>query len=280
MPYRLGRYLDKYTHFLSFLTIISGFYCAVDLVRSKLYYQKYFSFSLTINEQSQLKRLRFINVVILENIPQFIIQLQYIQNSEQEVSVIVLFSVFLCLLSFFFAFLTQIGWLFHLYKNKNHRYRFESKIKGIIEIDSSNLGYYHSFSHKRLHASVLAVLDTCPGHELWKNRTDIKYHLEIYYIEDLTITYNQIKAFFDLKIQSATENMLAKEMANAIESMGDQSHDNYNIFAKTLLSSLSLKDIDAIRVKLGIVQNTENAEGVTENQIVLSRIVSNSKDTL
>lgn len=65
-PTRLHQYLSRYEFFVYFLTIVAGFYSALDLTRSKLLYKKCYYFPLKREEFSNLKHWRFVNIVVLE----------------------------------------------------------------------------------------------------------------------------------------------------------------------------------------------------------------------
>ena len=59
---RLYKYLKKYEAFLLFLTIFVGFYSAVDLACSRLFYLNITNFSLKQSEYAQLKFYRLANI--------------------------------------------------------------------------------------------------------------------------------------------------------------------------------------------------------------------------
>ena len=72
---RLLNYLKKYDTMLIILSVIVGFYSAVGLLRSKLFSHQMFNFQLRRNEVQTLANYRFINTVLLENIPALTIQI-------------------------------------------------------------------------------------------------------------------------------------------------------------------------------------------------------------
>ena len=65
-PIRLTDYLNRYESLLCLLTVLAGFYAAVELCRSKLFFKRYFYFPLRKQEYNQLKHIKFVNVVLLE----------------------------------------------------------------------------------------------------------------------------------------------------------------------------------------------------------------------
>ena len=113
-PVRLKQYLQKYDILLLFLTIFGGFFSAIDLLRSKFLYHDAFYFPLKKNEYNMLRYPRFINLILFENIPQFIIQLiyifgtNYVENNIDGIS-IVFISLALTSVSLLFGFLKQFN---------------------------------------------------------------------------------------------------------------------------------------------------------------------------
>ena len=63
--------------FIYSLTMVTNFYSAIDLLRSKFMYLSWFYFPLTKSEHDIFKAYRFINIVLLENVPQLAIQIMY-----------------------------------------------------------------------------------------------------------------------------------------------------------------------------------------------------------
>ena len=101
------------------LTMVFGFYSTIDLTCSKLFYLTKFNSQWPKSYQAPIKWLKFINVIILENIPQLIIQWVYIvvysnnDSSDSNATVSVAYiSMFSSLLSIFRAILGQIAYLF------------------------------------------------------------------------------------------------------------------------------------------------------------------------
>ena len=76
-------------------TIFSGFYPTVQLLSSRLLVKSLFNLSLTRNEMIEIAKYRFVNVVLLENIPQFVFQLVYLIDYSDDVNILVLISMLL-----------------------------------------------------------------------------------------------------------------------------------------------------------------------------------------
>ena len=62
----LSNYLKKYDILLICLTVITGFYSAVELARSKLFYLKMFNLQIRKDNITQLKNSRFFTNVVFE----------------------------------------------------------------------------------------------------------------------------------------------------------------------------------------------------------------------
>ena len=115
------QWFEHYDRLIYGLTIISGFYCSIQLCKSKLFYKECFHLTLKENEWKKLGNFRFVNIVLIENIPQFYIQLIYLLNytsfslngneseSQQSSANIVLFSMLFSTLSILMALMSQIS---------------------------------------------------------------------------------------------------------------------------------------------------------------------------
>lgn len=260
-PGRLHEYLFNYEIFLYFSTVISGFYNTLDLVTSKIFYIKCFYFPLKSKEFQQLAKFRFVNIVLMENIPQIMIQLSYIFyfSEKNNISVIVFFSMVLSVLSLVFSFVTHMSRLcYYLYENQTkQQFRYVSDISGMVTVESKYLNKSHIFCHKRMQLLIKDVLDTCDDHHLWVNRSDVRYSLEVYFINDHICSMNQFDAYFTLNVHSATRSDVSNEIVQAIKSMSIPSGQHYKQFEKALLSGLHLKSIDYIGIlSVGVVTTT------------------------
>ena len=100
---RFERYLNKYEILIYLFTLIFGFYNTIDLVQSRLFYYQLFNMPLKRNESASLKKYRFINIILLENIPQIAINIIYCITYSQNYSNIVFFSLTFSILSILFG---------------------------------------------------------------------------------------------------------------------------------------------------------------------------------
>ena len=305
-PKRLHVYLQDYEALLYFLTITSGFYNAIDLVQSKLFYKKAFCFQLKQSEYNDLKKIRLINVVLLGNLPQFGIQLLYIfhfasksETSEMSdtVSGIAYFSMTFTVLSILLALLSEMSRLIQKhqvqsgYPSEQQTWDWsasagETKLRmtGVINIESSDLNYYHNFSHTRIETAIDSVLDQiCDVKREWIGRDDVIYSINVYYIRDYINSLSKMEAFFEIDFKSfsgggrdgqhsstsALEKFLhsAKMMIQLIE---QQDINVLNIFKATLC----LRTFKNIGIsKINVWQENNNAQ----TDIDLTRIGSRSQ---
>ena len=80
----IARTCCRYGGLLIGLTVISNFYVAVDVLRSKLFYHSAFYFPLTKSEYAMLNKYRFINITLCENVIQFLTQLMRMERGNSE----------------------------------------------------------------------------------------------------------------------------------------------------------------------------------------------------
>ena len=81
----LSGYGDKYGAVVIFSCVIAGFYATAELITSNLFHLGIFSLHITRAERQHIRTLRILNVIILENLPLFVVQLLYLSsNSDNE----------------------------------------------------------------------------------------------------------------------------------------------------------------------------------------------------
>ena len=231
---RLVLYLKKYDKLILIFTIISGFYPSIDLLTSKLFPYKIFYFPLMREEKEELNNYRFINIVLLENIPQFGIQIIYIltQNSASggEISEIVYISMIFSILSLCYVILSQISLICKILKPREEKFTHITKMDGSFRIQSNELKSIHSYSNNNISSCIDGVLSNCIDNNLWKNRSDITYQTIIYYIKDFHKSLAQIECFFQINIMQIKHNeesQVINKFAFNIKEMSTSGSNNY-----------------------------------------------------
>ena len=162
---RLREYLRKYSVILMGLTIISNFYVSVDVLRSKFFYLKIFYLPLTKEEHSLLDKYRFFNIVILENISQFIIQSIYLSYHKDDLSrvnsivfISMAFSMFsICLSTMGFCMMFCRNQMENNENNNSDKTRLLNKylghksiLDGSFIIHNDNFHSDHAFTHDKI----------------------------------------------------------------------------------------------------------------------------------
>ena len=66
---RLVNWIKKYDKIMFIISITAGFYAAIELFTSRIFPKTIFYFPLKPDEKEVLKHYKFINIVLLENIP-------------------------------------------------------------------------------------------------------------------------------------------------------------------------------------------------------------------
>ena len=224
-PYRLKNYLSSYELIIIFLTLFGGFYCTIDLLRSKLFYIRATYFPLKINEYNSLQYLRFVNFILLENIPQFIIQLMYLFQSNESIQLLPI--VFIAL------FMTVVGLLFGILKickrsieeecqcirfkcpgindnstdstpirwERRHDHNVHTKINChfVIQCKKARFKSGNAFCHKKMSKSLKMVLNTCHDKRYWHGKNNVYYDIECYHIESQH-HLNRLTVYFELNL--------------------------------------------------------------------------------
>ena len=62
----ITKYVDKYDWFMILITVFAGFYAALEIAQSRLFYWNVFGMQINLRENSDQKSLRFLNNVLLE----------------------------------------------------------------------------------------------------------------------------------------------------------------------------------------------------------------------
>ena len=249
---RLEQYLSKYEYILIISMLFGGFYSTIDLFESKLFYLNIFCIPLKKREFIQsntIQYTRFFNRIIMENLAQFIVQIVYIINhnddnsNERESSSfwIVFWTMVFTIISLLFGLLRVLVILTHqLCFTK----KFESKaiIDGSFCIEHRNLAKYHKFCHKKLGTCFETVLNSTNNAALWNDNNNVYYNIEIYLIEDYLLL-KQLKIYYEIQLHSLNASntaIICNSMRQSIDSMlfllsgssknlKNSSSSNYNI---------------------------------------------------
>ena len=236
---RLHEYLGRYSVFLMALTIVSNFYVAVDLSRSRLFYLNCFYFPLTRKEHTMLEKYRFVNIVILENVMQIIIQIIYLMNSDsKEINNIVFYSmvfsvfgIFLSIMKFITLDDSKLARIHSLSKKFGHK----AVIDGNFVVESNKFEIYHAFSHNNI--------ETCLVRFLWDQidvqiaaidsnciiikRNDISLACDVYHIENNVILKNELKIYFIFEIYHSQDVRLVNGIFNILATLLNQKQHKF-----------------------------------------------------
>ena len=246
-PNRLTSYIKKYEIIIYLLSIVSGFYNTIDLFQSEVFYLKLFKFSLKSDEYNALRPYRFVNIVILENLPQLTIQIMYLLSVTNEgtiykASTIVFISMVFSVLGLLFAFIKEISRQLDNRHNKqsgskrklqDNNTQYISTINGSLLIESKDLTHYHNFCHKKVATCLETCLNTCKDNRKWVNRHSVKYDIEVYYINDMLSTLNQIEICYEIKISYNRFDL--QIFCDTLRSIGDAQSKNQQKMIKVEL---------------------------------------------
>ena len=251
--HRLKNYLKSYEIFIILLTLFGGFYATIDLLRSKLFYLRITYFPLKFDEYNRLQYLRFVNFIILENIPQFFIQIWYLffaESSDGSDQFLPIVFIALCM--------TIIGLIFGILKilkngieekcacisiptlkSKNgeendaydlsrmgNDYNIHSKLNFhfMIECSKSKFRKATAFCHKKIASSLKMVIDTCHDKHYWHGKNHIFYGIECYHIES-QYHLNRLTFYFELNLFTRfdlSDDQTATVFSNSKDSTSDR----------------------------------------------------------
>lgn len=248
---RLTSYLKKYDVFIYGLTTLAGFYSAIELCRSKLFYLQICNFQLKRSELQKLQNGRFINIVVMENLPQFMIQVFYLASDTSNVDVtgIVYISMTFSVLSIVAASLSQISRLLKRCFGKSLQFTHKIEITGEMDINGMDICKHHAFGHSKLETCVSQVLSTCHDYKLWEMRSDVEYNVEIYYIQNF-VAFQQIKANFLIEMFAITNvNHLGQKLEMNVNEMGKANSINEKRLKQAIVNELSMPSVSRITFK-------------------------------
>ena len=240
----LKKYVSKYDRLIITLTVNAGFYPTIYLLSSKLLYFNMFNLQLSQNEKNRLLSYQFFNVVLVENLTQFGVQIHYILfNSTIDLSTIVFISMFFTTLSLVSSILRETSVLCQMKNSKSLINKHDIYCKFNVEmiIKSNELESQHAFANSKIEECVNEVVKNCDllKSDLYEKST--RYELEVFYIENRTKYNNipEIKVYLSCKIYTFKSN-LCDAFINTFYAMAIQGHSNFNLLCQYLRSILHI----------------------------------------
>ena len=238
---KLNNYPINHEWLLIALSMLFGFYATIELTRSKLFYLPIFHSQISNHYYQQIRWFRFINVVIIENIPQLIIQSLYIFGNFNETSAVVYLSMLFSILSIVLAFLTHLSFVISSSKDNycnSGKYDYESNIKVKMIIKHSDLRLSHLFCNATMEGIFSAFLDHNKELKLSeKNSDDFKYSIETQYVE--SSKYNKGSITVNINVSLSTNDMTLVDSVSAVIGQCD----TLSTLATTNPNSLQMKQL-------------------------------------
>ena len=227
---RLKVYLDKYKGTVWFLTVLFGFYRAIDLVQSKLFYKHRFNLPLKKSEMEHVRTVRFWNIVVFENIPQSIIQAIYvIQNG---FSPIVIISMVFSILSIILACVNECDRTMDSKRAKvieSHESNvLHAIITGKLIIKSKDLSIGHSFAYHKLEKCLKEYLcsNSLQNASRWKDTHHTCLDYEVFYINP--ISKKILDAHFEINIISCHKELdIVNPIDDAIQDINHATKEDF-----------------------------------------------------
>ena len=272
---RLVEYFSKYESLFAVLTIISGFYATVELLQSKIFYNNRFNLSLKKYENMQLKHLKFLNITLFENIPQFVIQIIYIFSVDSEnLSPIVFLSMILSILSIILTLFSESSRICQLCRPRQEKFGYETTIISCLTIECDKLKSHHQFAKKKIENSIFDVLTHSNDEKIsqLRMRSDVSFSIECFYIVSSIKTLGSMTVYFEIAILSINDNFQQIFHEN-IENMGEKQHNNYIALKTALMKmlhiqndaklTLSISDVIVHSVNLAQLQQKQKQNELT-----------------
>ena len=289
--HRLTNYLNKYELFIYGLTAFAGFYRAIDFCQTKLFYLNIFHLQLTKDELKQLQHYRFLNVVLLENLPQVCIQFYYVyytlsivddnfdKAQDDESDSVVFLSLLLSVLSITTASLGYLSRICEKIRNKrSSKFNYLATLNTQISIKSMDFETKHAFAHDKLSQCIYDVLISCDDVSKWFIRSDVQHNIEVYYVQDFTKTLKCIQVTFKIEIYTLGTNEthigISSSITQNIQNMTQKGSENFRQFDQALRRLLHVQRILDVKIQnmnltvLNLQKQDKNStqEGTTEGE--------------
>ena len=139
-------------------SVFAGFYTAIELVRSKLFYLDEFSMQLKLSDYHKIQNYHLLNTVLFENLPQVVLQIIYC-SYKGEVDVFVATAMLFSILSIVLSSCRRIAYSRVCVNEKEkakHNYRAQRLFK--IKIESNKIKSHHAFTHTLLTHCICSAL--------------------------------------------------------------------------------------------------------------------------
>ena len=248
--HRLSKYIASYGAYIVGTAVFgANFYNVIDLMQGQFLTQSCFNLSLKKTEYDSIKTLKFINVVLIENIPQIVIQLIYLmyfdddeididgQSDNENNDGLLLFdtggsnmfvyvSVLMSFLSLLFSTIRQIHRYFDYLQLKNewkNKFSDKTTINGNFTIKCDKLNFGHGFANKSIQKCFNDFLGEAEGKEQWNGNTRFEYDIEIYYITIHAHTTDGITVYYQITIKHCDDRNIMDQFHRTIERMGIKS---------------------------------------------------------
>eukprot|EP01083_Nonionella_stella_P225281 801093_1 len=80
----LSEYASRFDKVIVLLSLVAGFYAAIDMLSSHLFHLDVMSFQIGVDTKARLMNMKIINNVVLENVPCLYIQYLYLTSSDSD----------------------------------------------------------------------------------------------------------------------------------------------------------------------------------------------------
>ena len=245
-PDRLREYVKKHEMIVGALSLLANFYSAIDCVRSKFMYQEIFYIPLKENEYNQNKAfnlLRFCNIIVLENIPELIIQIIYISDvNNHQINTIAFIALISSIMSVALALWRWYLNISNLFYQHLDKFSHLSTIKMKCTFKSNKFENQHVFAYVKISQALKSVLRNAS----YIKQGNVRQEIEVYYLY-FDKAQKTLDVYFDVRLLHPQSKIISKQFKENIYDLVEfnqhlQPVENYQSLIVSVSSLLKLGD--------------------------------------
>lgn len=183
-----------------FFVVVFGCY-DFDLLVHLFIYSFFFCYQVRKNDAIKLKSFRFFTTVLLENVPQIVVQTWYtFGTSSDAFTPLVLVSMTFTILSLLVSFFAQISRICQSRQRREKKFLNVDRATIRMTIKCGDLQTHHAFAHEKIAQCLEDVLDTNENLADLHHRKDVSVSMEVYSIKGTfcRLTIERIVLFCNL----------------------------------------------------------------------------------
>ena len=248
-PTRLTIFMKKYKILFNGASFVADFYTTLDLFRSKLLCLSMFFLPLTQHEYIEASKLKFIIVLILENIPQLIIQFIYLLKFSSDSSQLTAYvSLVFTVSGVFIAIIGNCANLLQYIYPTHDRYLNKTIMNIGIAIKSTKLKKIHAICHNKMKQ----IFDDwmIKYNKQIIEMSDINYDIDVYFIKNQIESFDTMTVYLQLFIFHDGKFALHNDIKRNVESISNINTEHGRKFRAILNQKLKLNENDISNIEI------------------------------